>query len=116
MIEPVNCGCGGEAQVLEPSYTNCYVVQCGRCGIRTPYMNTETEAIEAWNKAMENNQQNVTIMRKKIDLLSILQAIKTDKIRVWMNYDGKIVFQNTKTGNEISVNPYYDMNGEKYDE
>ena len=50
--QPVRCGCGGEAQVLEPSYTNCYVVQCGKCGIRTPFMSTDEDAIEAWNNAM----------------------------------------------------------------
>lgn len=58
----------------------------------------------------------MTILHRKIDLLSILQAIKSDKIRVWMNFDGKICFRNTKTGNEISVYPYYDMNGEKFDD
>lgn len=51
-LKPIRCGCGGEANVLEPSYTNCYVVQCGKCGIRTPYMNTDDEAITAWNRAM----------------------------------------------------------------
>ena len=56
-LKPVRCGCGGEAQVLEPSYTNCYVVQCGKCGIRTPYMNTDDEAITAWNRAMGNRDE-----------------------------------------------------------
>ena len=60
---------------------------------------------------VEEAVPNMTILKRKVDLLSILQAIKTDKIRVWLNYDGKICFQNTKTGNEISVEPYYDMEG-----
>ena len=51
-MKPVRCGCGGEAKVMHPSYTHCIVVMCGKCGIKTPYMNTEAEAIEAWNRAM----------------------------------------------------------------
>ena len=51
-LKPVKCGCGGEGQVLHPEFSHCLVVQCSRCGIRTPYMNTEAEAITAWNKAM----------------------------------------------------------------
>ena len=50
--KPVKCGCGGEAQILHPSYTHCIVVMCGKCGIKTPYMNTEAEAITAWNLAI----------------------------------------------------------------
>lgn len=60
---------------------------------------------------VEQAVPNMTILKRKVDLQSILQAIKTDKISVWLNYDGKICFQNTETGNEISVEPYYDMEG-----
>ena len=58
-LNPVRCGCGGEAQVMHPSYTHCIVVMCGKCGIKTPYMNTETEAIETWNRAMGATDMNV---------------------------------------------------------
>ncbi len=51
-MKPVRCGCGGEAHVLNPSYTHCKVVMCSRCGIRTPYMQSKAEAITAWNRAM----------------------------------------------------------------
>ena len=56
----------------------------------------------------------ITIVKEQnvANLKSIQNAIKSDKIRVWMNFDGKICFQNTKTGNECSFNPYYDMNGD----
>ena len=37
---------------MHPSYTHCIVVMCGKCGIKTPYMNTEAEAITAWNRSM----------------------------------------------------------------
>lgn len=56
-MKPVRCGCGGEANVLHPSYTHCIVVMCGKCGIKTPYMNSEAEAVEAWNKAMKGNAE-----------------------------------------------------------
>ncbi len=68
-------------------------------------------SIEERTAKVEEAVPNMTILKRKVDLQSILQAIKTDKIRVWLNYDGKICFQNTKTGNEISVEPYYDMEG-----
>lgn len=57
--KPVCCGCGGEAEVLHPSYTHCIVVMCGKCGIRTPYMNSEAEAITAWNRALGATDMNV---------------------------------------------------------
>lgn len=56
-LKPVRCGCGGEAEVLNPSYTHCKIIACSRCGIRTPYMNTEAEAVSAWNRAMGNRYE-----------------------------------------------------------
>ena len=58
-LKPVNCGCGGEARILHPSYTHCIVVMCPLCGIKTAYQNTESEAITAWNKAMSAKDINV---------------------------------------------------------
>lgn len=116
-LKPVNCGCGGEAEVhaMRHELTKAqYYINCEKCDTRTWFFDSESEAIETWNKAMGAKEQavpNMTILKRKVDLQSILQAIKTDKIRVWLNYDGKICFQNTKTGNEISVEPYYDMEG-----
>lgn len=52
---PVRCGCGGEAEIgqkyLMGNLPDVYVI-CGNCSIRTGEYYTETEAIEAWNKAM----------------------------------------------------------------
>ena len=56
-LKPVRCGCGGEAQVMHPSYTHCIVIMCGKCGLKTPYMNTEAEAITAWNRAMSGSAE-----------------------------------------------------------
>lgn len=62
-LKLVRCGCGGEAEVLEPSYTHCYVVQCSKCGIRTPYMNSDEEAINAWNRAMSAGRDEIAITK-----------------------------------------------------
>ena len=63
-MKPVHCGCGGEAEVLHPSYTHCIVVMCGKCGIKTPYMNSEAEAITAWNRAMGKRTAKVKTVEK----------------------------------------------------
>ena len=64
-LKPVRCGCGGEAEVLHPSYTHCIVVMCGKCGIKTPYMNSEAEAITTWNRAMGATDKNVGDKERK---------------------------------------------------
>ena len=52
-LKPVNCGCGGEAQVFLPFTNNSvYMIECKKCGICTSAYDTEAEAITAWNKAM----------------------------------------------------------------
>ena len=68
-LKPARCGCGGEAEVLHPSYTYCMVVMCHKCGIKTPYMNSEAEAIEAWNRAMGNRMEFHTVKERtaKVD-------------------------------------------------
>ena len=112
-LKPVPCGCGGEA-IIYINGARQAKIYCEKCGIESNVFATKYKAIEAWNRAMGAEKMptaNMTILHRKIDLLSILQAIKSDKIRVWMSYDGKIRFRNTKTGNEISVEPYYDMEG-----
>lgn len=125
--------CGGRAIMkIQKHIPNGYdytpTCQDPSCAGRlTKKWTNEAVAIEAWNKRKSGSAEksstvertakveeavpNMTILKRKVDLQSILQAIKTDKIRVWLNYDGKICFRNTKTGNEISVEPYYDMEG-----
>lgn len=63
----------------------------------------------------DNNHSKIIVIQKEqntANLKSIQNAIKSDKIRVWMNFDGGIVFENTKTKNQIIVNSYYTMQGE----
>lgn len=60
--KPVRCGCGGEAKIrqkyLMGNLPNVYVI-CGNCAIRTGEYYSETEAIEAWNRAMGANVNSV---------------------------------------------------------
>ena len=61
-MEPVKCGCGGEAKVecangydpfAEKRKPNLwYGVICKKCKIQTKAYYTEAEAITAWNRAM----------------------------------------------------------------
>jgi hypothetical protein len=51
-LEPVRCGCGGEAKVEE--WVGRWYVRCqnSNCLISTKNCDTEAEAITAWNRAM----------------------------------------------------------------
>lgn len=66
----------------------------------------------------ENPPKVLTIKKEErvANLKSISNAIKSDRIRVWVNYSGAIVFENTKTKNETCFMPYYDMDHEHFDE
>lgn len=46
------CGCGGKAVLYTDSCQ--YLVACTECGIETPYTEEKEEAIEIWNRAMNN--------------------------------------------------------------
>ena len=66
-IEPVRCGCGGEAFVGEVHFWGkCYTVQCSECGIETKPHDTEAEAITAWNTAMGAG------LRERLDYLETM--------------------------------------------
>ena len=54
-LKPVRCGCGGEGEVhiMGHELTKAqYYINCEKCDTRTWFYDTESEAIEAWNKAM----------------------------------------------------------------
>ena len=75
MIEPVKCGCGGEAKVDKHTYYRAlptYGVRCHRCGQQTRqfYMN-EAEAITAWNKAIGERTAKVTNIHEEYSLEGI---------------------------------------------
>lgn len=47
--------CGGEAeQGYKPNHS--YIVYCPNCGIGTGYKNTEEQAIEAWNRRVNDDE------------------------------------------------------------
>lgn len=56
MSEPVNCKCGGEAEIFHiapEGYEGSYCVRCTECLIQTPFFNKDkNKAIEVWNRAM----------------------------------------------------------------
>lgn len=61
MIEPIRCGCGGEAKVFFPFANNSvYMIECKKCGICTSAYDTEAEAITVWNRAMGKRSAKVT--------------------------------------------------------
>lgn len=52
-LKPVRCGCGGEAVVkmwAEPDTP--FLVMCEKCKASSGDYSSESEAIEAWNRAM----------------------------------------------------------------
>ena len=63
-IEPCRCGCGGEAGIIDVEYHSekpiAKMTICQKCGMRTDLYDTEAEAIEAWNKAMDKNKEENT--------------------------------------------------------
>ena len=61
-LKPVNCGCGGESVVRERVYGG-YEVYCSRCFITTDDCETETEAIQAWNRAMGAGKSEIAITK-----------------------------------------------------
>ena len=59
--KPCKCGCGGEAiygKWVRKVGVIAHAVGCKNCGIQTKPYPTETEAIEAWNKAMGATDTN----------------------------------------------------------
>ena len=59
--EPVKCRCGGESECLRYEISKGYsdsgtwfYVYCVDCGIHTIDYHTMEEAIEAWNRVMED--------------------------------------------------------------
>lgn len=57
MNKPVNCGCGGEAEIFhiapDEGYEGSYCVRCSKCLTQTPFFSKDKKkAIEVWNRAM----------------------------------------------------------------
>ena len=54
-LKPVRCGCGGEARICgydTLSGESAIYVACSKCDISTRSFLIETEAVQAWNRAM----------------------------------------------------------------
>ena len=50
-LQPVRCGCGGEAETKQ-AFNNGWYVYCPECIMCSGFYSTESEAITAWNRAM----------------------------------------------------------------
>lgn len=63
MNKPVNCGCGGEAEIFHiapEGYEGSYCVRCTECLTQTPFFNKDKDkAIEVWNRAMGADTNSV---------------------------------------------------------
>ena len=55
-LTPVRCGCGGEAHI-GMTESGLFYVECMKCEIETRFYRTESEAVQAWNKAMEERKK-----------------------------------------------------------
>ena len=57
-LQPVKCGCGGEARIGK-IYGDAWTVECTECGIQSGCYDTEVQAVTAWNKAIGVKDINV---------------------------------------------------------
>lgn len=68
-LKPVRCGCGGEAKIgknewhYDTGTIEEYYVYCKECLTATGAYDTETEAIEAWNRAMGIAEKSSVVER-----------------------------------------------------
>ena len=65
-MEPVKCGCGGEARIYGIDY---HWVYCSICDIATKPYDTVSEAIEAWNRAL--NKQSVKVIEHDASITTL---------------------------------------------
>ena len=81
-LNPVDCGCGGEAQVFFPFTNNSvYMIECKKCGICISAYETEAEAIEAWNTAMSGKDINVPNKERTAKVISYDEIITVNGYR-----------------------------------
>ena len=66
-LQPIRCGCGGEAEVDcylgDLSHYDLYYVYCKKCYIQSANYKTKDEAITVWNKAMGERTAKVEQQR-----------------------------------------------------
>ena len=103
-LEPVKCGCGGEARIGK-IYGDAWTVECTECGIQSGCYDSEAEAIEAWNRAMGGRDINVPTKER------------TAKVRKIAQREAKILFDGKcECGYDVSVGELYCPNcGAKLD-
>ena len=87
-----------------------------KCDICGKDFGTNKEWFEDHKKAHFYDQRSISkIVVTKIkeqneaNLKNISNAIKSGKIRIWMDFDGFICIENTKTKNMIRIEPCQDL-------
>ena len=106
-MKPVRCGCGGKAEAYEIHFWGkCYVCECMECGVTTKPMDTEAEAVQAWNRAMGAKDINVPDKERmaKMEWIPFTQRELTEEERE-IYPEGGFVFtcQLPKDGEEILI-------------
>ena len=74
-MKPVQCGCGGEAEIFhiapDEGCEGSYCVRCSECLTQTPFFSKDKEkAITAWNKAMSSKDINVFTKERTAKVIS----------------------------------------------
>lgn len=76
------CPFCGSVAIVWMQAGHAHYLECSHCGGRIRPHIDKAEAIEAWNRRAERTAKveeavpHMTILKRKVDLLSILQAIK----------------------------------------
>ena len=63
-LQPMNCGCGGEAEAHMTSFNGSWFVICRKCRTMS-FGDTEVEAVTAWNRAISGNHMELQMVEQK---------------------------------------------------
>ena len=87
MNKPVNCGCGGKAEIFhiapDEGCEGSYCVRCSECLTQTPFFSKDKEkAIEVWNRAMGVRYVTAEVFDKVTSKVveDVLKSIKIERI------------------------------------
>ena len=95
-IEPVRCGCGGEAftHILGNEIAKGYYIACDDCGTKTKVFGYEAEAITAWNRAI--GAKDINVPNKE----------RTAKVEV-LYRDESVIFGHCECGQAVNTYGIY---------
>ena len=78
--------CGGEGFMYNvvPNYA-WWACRCASCGVETSSYHTEAEAIEAWNRRVDDHFRDAT---KMIERTAKVETYTDDQQETWMREEG----------------------------